>query len=260
MLQLFSDYNIFSEISNADKKTHMKKLLSCNLKLNCNLEILEKIQQYVSELHDNDIDIIYAVPFPYLTYTKRLFHKAEVFAQDISQFESGAQTGEVTAAMLRDLDVTGTIIGHSERRQLLSETKETLTNKIDRAVAQQLQIIFCIGESLEERNNNQTLTVIEDQLRVILPYLGKTIIMIAYEPVWAIGTGLTPKNDQIFTVANFIEKKLLIHHNQPIHILYGGSVNDKNAAQLSQVKSITGFLVGGCSSTKGIVEVGMTLE
>ncbi|KRH95195.1 triosephosphate isomerase [Pseudoloma neurophilia] len=242
----------------------MKKLLACNLKMSCDLKMLENIKSFMDQLKNENIDRICAVPFPYLQEAKKQLETnqiTQVFAQDISQFESGAHTGEVSAKMLKDLKVFGTLIGHSERRQFLNESDDSIKKKIELSIMNNLRIIFCIGESLSERESNQTLKIIEQQMAVVVPFLEKAEIIIAYEPVWAIGTGKVPTNEEISEACSFIQEKYrLPYKNGSQHVLYGGSVNEKNAAELSKIKEVTGFLVGGCSCTPGIVDVGKALS
>lgn len=246
------------------KQPPSMKVLACNMKMACSFEILDQVESFLKTLDGEDLDIIYAVPFPYLTQAdKRLASQKNIriFAQDVSQFTENAHTGEVSAEMLEDLSITGTIIGHSERRAQFNESNDVLETKILRAMKNNLQIIFCIGESEPQRNKNETLSVIRDQLSVIQPFLNETPIYIAYEPIWAIGTGKVPQNKQIEEVAleirKFIEKE---ECNSKIPILYGGSVNEQNAEDLSKMESIDGFLVGGCCIKPEIVQVGKYLS
>lgn len=236
----------------------MKKILCGNLKLNCSLAHIQEIDKYIKALSKYELKIIYAVPFPYLSEAKLKLEKNKstcVFAQDISEYLSGPHTGEVSSSMLKDLNIDGTIIGHSERR-FSGDNDEKLRKKLKSAVENHLNIIFCIGESEEERNTNKTLSIVDDQINIVLPFIGKSEIFIAYEPVWAIGTGKIPNFEQLSEVFDFIFKKI---NNKNIPLLYGGSVTEKNCKFLCKIEKLSGFLVGGCSSKEEIIEIGITL-
>jgi triosephosphate isomerase len=175
-------------------------------------------------------------------------------AQNCHQSESGAFTGEISATMLKSIGVEYVIIGHSERRQYFSETDSLLSEKVNAALKNQLNPIFCIGETLDQRQTNSYFEVIKSQLANGLFHLeeaefGK--ITLAYEPVWAIGTGLTATPDQAQEIHEFIRKEVQIKYSpaiaQNVSILYGGSCNPKNAAELFAKADIDGGLIGGAS-------------
>jgi triosephosphate isomerase len=176
-----------------------------------------------------------------------------VAAQNMHEAEQGAFTGEVSAAMLTSYGVTHVIIGHSERRQIFGESHERLAAKVSKALAHALTPIFCIGETLEEREAGNTFQVIESQLSKGLFHLTSAEMarcIIAYEPVWAIGTGKTASPDQAQEVHAFIRtliQKQYAHIADTISILYGGSVNPGNAADIFSRPDIDGGLVGGSS-------------
>ncbi|WP_019520378.1 triose-phosphate isomerase [Faucicola boevrei] len=169
--------------------------------------------------------------------------------------ENGAFTGEISASMLKELGVKSVIIGHSERRQYYGETDESLTAKIQNAFNANLSVIYCIGETKDEYDNGETETVLQRQLALLASF-AKNIslvenpsfpkLIVAYEPVWAIGTGLTPTFDEVANVHHFISE-LLSTFKMPAPILYGGSVNDKNANDLAKIPLVDGVLVGGAS-------------
>jgi triosephosphate isomerase len=164
-------------------------------------------------------------------------------AQDCSTEKSGAFTGEISAAQIQDLGATWVMIGHSERRQRTAETAQTLSAKWDRATEAGLNVLFCVGESLEQRKAGQTLAVIESQIAVVG---SRTSFLLAYEPVWSIGTGLVPCEKEIEEVHLFLKKRL---GSQTLGILYGGSVKTDNANALAAINGVDGFLVGGASLT-----------
>ncbi len=177
-------------------------------------------------------------------------------AQNVHEQASGAYTGEVSAEMLRDLYVTYVILGHSERRQYFAETNKSVNKKILSTVAGNLKPIYCIGETLEQRERNETLDVVRTQIREGLSNFSDSEVdnlVIAYEPVWAIGTGKTATDEMAQEVHSFIREILteLFGENpaSTIRILYGGSMNAGNAAGLLAQPDVDGGLIGGASLT-----------
>lgn len=177
-----------------------------------------------------------------------------IAAQNMHWAKGGAYTGEIAGPMLRDLGVRYVLLGHSERRQLFGETDESINHKVHSALKQDIHPIICLGESLEERETERTKDKVEFQLRAALAALSadeaqKTII--AYEPIWAIGTGKTASPQQAQEVHAFLREILADLHDlqtaQAIPILYGGSVNPQNFAELIAQEDIDGGLVGGAS-------------
>ena len=192
-------------------------------------------------------------------------------AQNVHEQASGAYTGEVSAEMLRDLYVTYVILGHSERRQYFAETNNSVNKKILATVAGNLKPIYCIGETLEQRERNETLDVVRTQIREGLSNFSDSEVdnlVIAYEPVWAIGTGKTATDEMAQEVHSFIRETLseLFGENaaSTIRILYGGSMNAGNAAGLLAQPDVDGGLIGGASLTPKsfceIVQVALDLE
>jgi triosephosphate isomerase len=171
-------------------------------------------------------------------------------AQNLYFEKEGAFTGEISASMLKDLRLTYVIIGHSERRAIFHETDEQIHQKVKIAQASQLIPILCVGETLDERESNRTLTVIETQISHVLEGLTNTNLVIAYEPVWAIGTGKTATPEMAQKVHQFIRELLQKQFgkgSQIIPILYGGSMKPDNAADLLTQPDIDGGLIGGAS-------------
>jgi triosephosphate isomerase (TIM) len=170
--------------------------------------------------------------------------RIKVGGQDCHGKASGAHTGDIAAEMLKDAGCSAVIVGHSERRTDHRESDELVRSKAEAAHRAGLVAIICIGETLEERKSGKTLAVIEKQLKASLP-AGTTTenSVIAYEPVWAIGTGLTPTSAEIAEVHAFIRK----HAPAGIRILYGGSVKPANAAEILAIADVNGALVGGAS-------------
>lgn len=173
----------------------------------------------------------------------------QVGAQNCSEHESGAFTGEISPVALADIGVDFVILGHSERRTLYKEDNALLNKKVLSALRHGLKVIYCVGETLEEREQNKTLAVIEEQLREGLKDLPKeqaSALLIAYEPVWAIGTGKVATAEQAEEAHAFIRSKLPYRQDETI-ILYGGSVKPDNIDSLLAKENIDGALVGGAS-------------
>lgn len=196
-------------------------------------------------------DVVICPPFPYLHHTSELLAGSpiQLGAQNVNEEEKGALTGEVSAAMLADMDCKFVIIGHNERRRLQGETDERVARKFIAAQRAGLIPIFCIGESLEIREQGQHLQVIERQLSAVISQVGLNAMLqavIAYEPVWAVGTGKTATPEQAEEVHGFIRKQLG-EIAQSVRILYGGSVKAHNAQQLFALPDIDGALLGGAS-------------
>ena len=174
-----------------------------------------------------------------------------VAAQDVSPHEAGAYTGEVSAAMLKDFGVSYVLVGHSERRQYHGATDVVVAEKAQRALASGITPIICVGETLQEREAGQTEAVVKRQLAAVIHLNGHCIseVVVAYEPVWAIGTGRTATPEQAQAVHAVLRAQLSAasEHADRIRLLYGGSMNAVNAAQLLAQPDIDGGLVGGAS-------------
>ena len=168
-------------------------------------------------------------------------HGITIGAQNVSEHDNGAYTGDISAQMLRDTGAQYVIVGHSERRLYHNETNEMVRAKATAAIKQGIVPIICVGETLDEKNAGHTVAVIKKMLRESIPESGEYII--AYEPRWAIGTGLTPTESEIVTAAKAVFDAL----PQPMPILYGGSVNATNARDIVSIPYIDGLLIGGAS-------------
>ena len=209
------------------------------------------------EKESNEVTIILCPPFPYLLSAKTLLGHGSLIrvgAQNCSQHTSGAFTGEVSAGMLRSMEIPYVIIGHSERRQYFNEDSGLLAQKIDVALANGLVPIFCCGEPLEVREAGNQEALVKKQVEESLFHLSAEAlknVVIAYEPVWAIGTGKTATSSQAqdmhLVVRNHIAQKYGNATAQSIPILYGGSVKADNAAELFACADVDGGLVGGAS-------------
>ncbi len=190
-------------------------------------------------------------PTPYLAQVQQSLQGSVISwgAQDLSVQANGAYTGEVSAAMLNDFACRWVIVGHSERRAYHGETSDLVAQKAQTALAANITPVVCVGESLQERESEQTLRIIEEQLAPVLA-LGQEQVakmVIAYEPVWAIGTGLTATPEQAQEVHAFIRGLLQNVGAPQVQILYGGSVKANNAASLFAMPDINGALVGGAA-------------
>ena len=232
-----------------------KKLIVGNWKMNGNLQantsLLDALRSGVTA--DSLCDIAVAVPTPYLAQVRELT-KGSVLglaAQDVSEHEAGAFTGEVSAAMLREFDVRFVLVGHSERRQLHGETDASVAVKAQRVLSAGITPIVCVGETLAEREAGQTEAVVRRQLAAVIHVNGRCIseVVVAYEPIWAIGTGqtATPAQAQVVHAALRTQLAAATQHAADMRLLYGGSMNAGNAADLLAQPDIDGGLVGGAS-------------
>ncbi len=202
----------------------------------------------------SQVDVAILPPYPYLGQASAWLGDTEMSwgAQDVASFENGAFTGEVSASMLRDLGCRWVTVGHSERRTLLGETDDLVAHKAERALAQDIGVIVCVGETLEDREGGRTDDVLArqiDALARLTPGVRADRFVIAYEPVWAIGTGRTASPDQAQAAHVFIRSRLVqAGADAPrIRILYGGSVKPANATALFAMPDIDGGLIGGAS-------------
>jgi triosephosphate isomerase len=203
-----------------------------------------------------DVDVAVCPPFVYLSAVSKALSSSPVAlgSQDVYFEQKGAFTGEISAAMLKDVGCTYAICGHSERRHVIGETDELINRKVAAAISGGLLPIFCVGELLKERENKNTAEVVTRQMKKGLAGLSAekmSAVTIAYEPVWAIGTGLTATPQQAQEVHALIRKLLGEMFNrklaEEIRIQYGGSVKGDNAAELMAQKDVDGLLVGGAS-------------
>ena len=237
-----------------------KKIAAANWKMNGTYQQAEKLLEDVlnrsSGLKENQ-QVLFAVPFPYLIMANSRIAAEQNFsvaAQNCSHEKSGAFTGEVSAEMLHSIGVRYCIVGHSERRQYFNETDQQLAQKIDQCLANNIVPVFCCGEMLEVREKGQQNDLVSQQLKNALFHLEAVVlekIIIAYEPVWAIGTGKTATSEQAQEMHAFLRLVIAKKYGQgtaaKIPILYGGSVKPSNAQELFSQPDIDGGLVGGAS-------------
>ncbi|WP_137895989.1 triose-phosphate isomerase [Ramlibacter sp. 2FC] len=232
-----------------------RKLIAGNWKMNGSLAANEAlVGALLAGAGEPGCEAALCVPAAYLAQVRGLLGNSTAFAlgaQDLSAHESGAYTGEISAAMLKDFGVRYCLVGHSERRQYHGETDAVVTLKAQRALAAGITPIVCVGETLAEREAGQTEAVVRRQLAAVIHTNGHCIseIVVAYEPVWAIGTGKTATPEQAQQVHAVLRAQLQAASAQAgrIHILYGGSMNAANAAELLAQPDIDGGLIGGAS-------------
>lgn len=232
----------------------MRKFIAGNWKMNGSIAANEAlVRAVVAGMAQSDCTVAVCVPAPYLAQLQMLRHGSalELGAQDVSAHEAGAFTGETSAAMLKEFGVRYAIVGHSERRQSHGESDTLVADKAKVALAHGLTPIVCVGETLAEREAGKTEDVVRRQLAAVIHTNGHCIseIVVAYEPVWAIGTGRTATPEQAQQVHAVLRAQLqaATAHARRVHILYGGSMNAANAASLLAQADIDGGLVGGAS-------------
>lgn len=238
-----------------------KKIVAGNWKMNKTLQeantLASEVLGMVNDEVKGNVKVIFCTPFPYLHSVKTIVgnnSRISVAAQNCSEHESGAYTGETSATMLKSMDIPYVILGHSERRQYFGEDGKLLAKKIDVALKNGLLPIFCCGEALEIREKGTHEQLVKQQVEESLFHLDADSlqkIVVAYEPVWAIGTGKTATSQQAQDMHAVIRKHIAAKYGQPgadnISILYGGSVNAANAKELFANADVDGGLVGGAS-------------
>ncbi|KAK1751549.1 Triosephosphate isomerase [Echria macrotheca] len=225
-----------------------------NFKMNGTIESIKAIVKNLNEAQlDPNVEVVIAPPALYLLLVREHLKKElEVAAQNVFDRPNGAFTGEISVSQLQDSGINWTILGHSERRTILGETDEVVASKTKFATEGGVSVIWCCGESLEEREAGQTVAVVEKQLAALKAKIGDwSKVIIAYEPIWAIGTGKVATVQQAQEVHEAIRGWLKTNVSDKVaeetRILYGGSVNGKNCKELAKEKDIDGFLVGGAS-------------
>ena len=237
-------------------KKMRKTIVAGNWKMNASKDSVESlVTDILLGASDVSAEIIVCAPFPYLSQVEVLIEGSNLMlgAQNLNVNATGAFTGEVSAEMIKDFGANHVIVGHSERRSLYGETSEIVAEKTKAAIDSGLTPILCLGESLDQRESGKTELVVSEQLNKVIKMVGIEAfnnIIIAYEPVWAIGTGLTATPEQAQSVHLFI-RNLLAGSNESIAqntpILYGGSMNAGNAADLISCSDIDGGLIGGAA-------------
>ena len=238
-----------------------KKIVAGNWKMNTIVEDGVALAKLLNtEMKDVELTknskVIIAPPFTHLTYVSQVIDKENILlaAQNCATEDSGAYTGEVSAEMLKMLACDAVILGHSERRAHYHDTSDILIKKLDQVIRNQMIPIFCCGEMLEQREKGEHFKVIEDQISEVLYNLNENDflkVVIAYEPVWAIGTGVTASKEQAQEmhafIRNIVKNKFGENVANDLTILYGGSVKPDNAKELFSQEDVDGGLIGGAS-------------
>ena len=240
-------------------KTHRKTVIAGNWKMNM---VASAIPDWMDSLKDElrpgvGEEVVLCVPFPLIPAMKAAAEGSavRVGAQDVSAHDIGAYTGEVNASMLSNLGVSYCIIGHSERRAYHAESDALVNEKLRKLLGMRITPIVCVGESLEQRDAGDTLKIVSSQIKAAFEGVSAEQargVVIAYEPIWAIGTGRTATSDQAQEVCSFVREYLAERlfdwdTSKAMSILYGGSMNAKNAAELLDQMDIDGGLIGGAS-------------
>jgi triosephosphate isomerase len=233
-----------------------KTIVAGNWKMNASKDSVDNlIKDLLTGMDGITSEVLVCAPFPYLAQVELLIQGSKVMlgAQNLNTNASGAYTGEVSADMIKDFGARHVIVGHSERRSLYGETSAMVAEKTKAALNAGLTPLLCIGESIEQRDSGNTEAVIEKQLSAVIELVGIVAfnqIIIAYEPVWAIGTGVTATPEQAQEAHLFI-RSLLAKNDESVAqktpILYGGSMNASNASELISCADIDGGLIGGAA-------------
>ena len=232
------------------------KIVAGNWKMNMTIDESNGLINELKQVSENNVKIKIAPSFTNLYHAISLLKNSgiEVIAQNVHSEKRGAYTGEISAEMLKSIGVKTVIIGHSERRKYFNETDTILSKKVKAAIENSLNVIFCIGEELSERESGNHFEIIKNQITIALIDLNNDEIkniVIAYEPVWAIGTGMTANINQIQEMHEFIRKlineKFGDEISDNIQIIYGGSVKPNNAKDIFSLNDVDGGLIGGAS-------------
>ncbi len=234
-----------------------RKVIAGNWKMNMlPNEAIRMIEELAPEVKNTQSEVILCVPFTDLFYALLTAQDTniKIGAQNMHWEESGAYTGEISAGMLKSIGVEYVIIGHSERRQYFNETDETVNKKVKSALNANLKPIVCVGETLEERENGKAVELVTSQVRKALEGLSKEqvqSIIVAYEPIWAIGTGKTATSEDANSMIKEVRQEIRNIYGQTVAdgviIQYGGSVKSSNSKELFETSDIDGALVGGAS-------------
>lgn len=235
-----------------------KQIVAGNWKMNNDLaetqELLSHIKMQLVKKPEAEVMVAPSFTNLYSTFESLKDTPIKVAAQNMHQSESGAFTGEISASMLKSIGVTTVILGHSERRAHFHETNEILAEKVNAAIENDMEVIFCFGEELQDRKSDKHFEVVEKQLKESLYQISEDAwskVILAYEPVWAIGTGETASPEQAQEMHAFIRKNIAENFSEEIaenvSILYGGSVKPNNAKEIFAKKDVDGGLIGGAS-------------
>lgn len=224
------------------------KTVVLNLKMNLTLDEITKYETEILSLCNHNPEIIICPSYPFLS----LFKSPNYFlgAQDVSQFIEGSYTGEVSAKQLASMSVKYVLVNHSERKKVSNITDDVILSKIRNALNNGLKVILCIGETLDERKRGETIKALKYRVIRLFNQLNRDDIkniMLAYEPEWAIGTGVAANDKEINEIIGSLKQEIFRNYNKDIDILYGGSVNSYNITNLSTMVNVDGFLLGKAS-------------
>ena len=224
------------------------KYLMLNHKMNLSGDEAIKYAKDFNEVKPNKCELVVFPSYLYINLFKGSNYS--LGSQNVAIKDVGALTGEIAASQLKSMGCAYSIVGHSERREIIGENDIDFINKINELINNNMTPVFCVGETLEDREKGNTYQVLEEEIISVFGSLEKESIkdiIIAYEPIWAIGTGLTPTNDDIDDAIVYIKGLVKDNYDINIKVLYGGSVNDKNISTIDTIPSIDGYLVGGAS-------------
>ncbi len=219
-------------------------------------EALELVNKIKDKVNETDVEVVVCSSFVALSEIKKVIGGSDLKlgAQNMHWEDEGAYTGEISASMLKDIGVDYVIIGHSERRQYFNESNETVNKKVIKAIETGLKPIVCVGETLDQRDGKKTFDIIKEQVLVAFDNVNKEDVIntvVAYEPIWAIGTGKTASsneaNEVISYIRSLIQDKYGVGVSEEIRIQYGGSVKPTNVTEIMNETDIDGALVGGAS-------------
>lgn len=239
----------------------MRKLIAGNWKMNMNADMADAFDGEMNAVSDiNHVDWLICAPYPYITNISNCARGA----QDCSDQESGAYTGEISAPMIKDILCDYCIVGHSERRAIFGETDELVKAKATQVINNDMIAIICVGETLDEREAGDAFSVVEKQIKASLTdHANAKNTVIAYEPVWAIGTGRAATKDDVVDMHDAIRGllKSSLADGENIRILYGGSVKPSNAGELLNLENVNGALIGGASlKSEDFIGIGKAVE
>ena len=213
--------------------------------------ILNQVNLYLKKKKYSKINVVFCIPYTLINFFSKKLIKSNISigAQDVHHHNSyDACTGSINSYMIKDSGAKYCIVGHSEKR-MSGDTDLIINQKIKSCIKNKLKVIFCIGENFKQKKNKTTFKILNNQIKVGLKDISRNNdILVAYEPVWSIGTGITPKNEDLIKNILFIKKKLFKKFKK-VTILYGGSVNSHNIQNFSRINDIDGFLVGGASQS-----------
>ncbi len=221
-----------------------KNLIAANWKMHFDLITALNVARDMVEILDNKIETVVCPPFVYLDRLNEIFKGSSIWlgAQNMHYEDEGAFTGEISPIMLKSVGCKYVILGHSERRHIFSESDSDIHKKVISALKHGLKPIVCVGETLSERRDGRAERVVERQIVAALDGVDLDSVVVAYEPVWAIGTGVPADVETVKEMHGFLRELI-----EDVPILYGGSVKDKNAFELAGIEDVDGFLVGSAS-------------